>query len=793
MKTFILFALQFLCIALCRSQTIYYYDGSGPLSTTTNWWTNRAGTGSSPANFTTASQHFYIQTGQTVTNSASWSISGTSTRLLIENTASLTASTSISLSANTTFRIDDGGTYVHNNTNTSAILGGTESFGATSTFRINSWSTGTPVTSNITASATGFDGNSYYFGHLEMNWAAGATWQQSWATTTFYLTAGNLTFTNIFTGTFRFNSSSGGSTSPDVYVAGNFNWNSAGTLDFTAKNAPAYLNVNGNITQTAGTLTVSGSGPSGSIGYIYTYGNGSSNWTFSGGTRDLVGYRIALQGAATAKTVNLLSNFNMATGASGWLLSNMLNVSAGCTLDAGTYIMSISAGSTQVSTFGTIRTSNVNGLTGSASTTLSNSPLVQWGVGTGCLAEYYATGAQTVSAVPIYENLRIMNTGTKTLAGNANVFKNYYFNASGDYLDVGNNTLTIESAGTINGAGSTSYFITGAGTTAGGGGRLRQNSFSSSRLFPVGNSSYYFPVTLTPASSGSFSVNAFSTTGMDGIVQSSSVKGWPEKIYIADAMWNINGITGGIAATARFDWTSNAIEGAVFNSRPDNELAIWRRTTDTIWVPAATGFSPNSNTSNYATAVNISAADFNTQFVAAWMQQILPFKIISFTGRRAATASVLYWEIDSKEAIQNTLVERSADGNRFHTIGSVSNTSNNQYAFEDAGAGNQTWFYRLKVLMRDGTEQNSIIIKLMGEDISVKLLNTLVYTHLLLQQPATESAHCSVVNLSGQVLLNSEVSKKAIHYIDVAHLPPGQYVLLYQSSNVKKSFRFTKI
>jgi hypothetical protein len=791
MKPLLLTFLFIACCAIGNGQTIYYYDGSGALSTTSNWFTNRAGTGSSPSNFTSANQHFHIQTGQNAVNSASWSISGSSTKLLIENNASLTTSTSISLGSGTTFRIDDGGTYIHNNSNATAIMGGNESFGIGSTFRINNWSSSTPVTSNITASVAGFDGNNYYYGNLEINWAAGTTWQQGWTSAAaVFLTAGNFTVTSTFTGTFRF-TGTGGVTSPDVYLAGNFTWNSTGTCDFTGKNAPSYLNVNGDVKQTDGTFTISAAVPSASAaGFIYTYGSDTADWTFSGGTRDIIGYRIVLQGSATAKTVNLKSNFNMASVASGYILTNMVQVNSGCTLDAGTYVMSITAGSTAVNVYGTIRTANVNGLVGSTSTTLSNSPSVVWGVGTDCTAEYYATGSQTVSAVSIYENVRIMNSGTKTLAGNANVFKIFYFDAAGNYLNVGNNTLTIESTGVINGAGSTSYFITGAGTTAGGGGRLRQNSFSAARAFPVGNSSYYLPVTITPSGSSSFAVNAFNTTGMDGIVQSSCIKPWPEKTFIADAMWNVDRIAGTVSATVRFDWSSNSIEGAYFNTRPDNEIAVWRRTTDTIWTPAATGYGPNSNSSNYATAINIASADFNTQFLAAWMQQILPLKIYSFTGRQQGASNLLQWRLGSHAGLQYTIVERSGDGRQFRNIGTIDNNNNNHYLFEDAGATHHNWYYRFRLVMVDGSTQYSNIIKLQATVKEPGLSSNAASQQLVLQR-AEAGGKAWIFDLQGRLLMPLRLQQGDNH-ISIETLTTGCYVLRYEAAGGRKTFPFIK-
>ena len=68
---------------LSPSNTNYYYKGSGDLKLTTNWGTNLDGSGSNPANFTTASQSFNIANTTTVSLSGTWSVSGANSKIII--------------------------------------------------------------------------------------------------------------------------------------------------------------------------------------------------------------------------------------------------------------------------------------------------------------------------------------------------------------------------------------------------------------------------------------------------------------------------------------------------------------------------------------------------------------------------------------------------------------------------------------------------------------------------------------------------------------------------------------
>ena len=123
--------------------TYYSKTGTAP-NLTASWNTNRDGTsGTAPANFTSG-DIFVVQgsanapggTAHNITTTAIWSISGTNSKLWIEDGATLTASHLITLSSTTTWQIDANGTYVNNHSGDiwASTFAGIESFNASSTF-----------------------------------------------------------------------------------------------------------------------------------------------------------------------------------------------------------------------------------------------------------------------------------------------------------------------------------------------------------------------------------------------------------------------------------------------------------------------------------------------------------------------------------------------------------------------------------------------------------------------------------------------------------------------------------
>ncbi|MFM2296535.1 MAG: hypothetical protein RL117_242, partial [Verrucomicrobiota bacterium] len=74
----------FLALSIPLQAIDYFYNGIGPVTEVASWFTNRNGTGTNPANFTTDGNAFIVQNGQTALLSGTWAISGTGSGLLVE-------------------------------------------------------------------------------------------------------------------------------------------------------------------------------------------------------------------------------------------------------------------------------------------------------------------------------------------------------------------------------------------------------------------------------------------------------------------------------------------------------------------------------------------------------------------------------------------------------------------------------------------------------------------------------------------------------------------------------------
>lgn len=316
----------------------YYSKGSLPPDLTTSWNSNRDGTsGNPPSNFTSRAI-FVIQNAHNMTTTNTWSISGSGSKLQIENGGTLTGTYAVTLSSATTFQIDNGGTYIHNNSAAVSIFSGTESFSENSTVEIKNWvNASTPIPA--------IDGS---WGNLIITYNPGSAWNQS----------GNI-----------------------INIAGNFTIDNSSPNGFIfVGNAGITLTINGDLNINSGLLTISNAGATANT-FILNIG-GSYNQTggtFTPNVNTSSTLKINLTGSNKTFTqsigtlTNAQINWTINSGASTKLNSNLSIASCRTftvngSLDCGTNSVS-GAGSFILSDGATLKTANTGGINGSIAST----------------------------------------------------------------------------------------------------------------------------------------------------------------------------------------------------------------------------------------------------------------------------------------------------------------------------------------------------------------------------------------------------------------------------------------
>ncbi|MDL1897392.1 hypothetical protein FBQ82_14090 [Anaerolineae bacterium CFX7] len=365
---------------------------------------------------------FVIQNGHNMTAATTWAISGSGSKLWVEDGGTLTAPNAVTLATATTFQIDAGGTYVHNNTTAygSSIFRGTEVFDAASNVILNNSNTTGP--SGVT------------FGNLTINLTSdpGGSINSSGGLTTI---DGNFTVVSTSTREFRFVANTPATLTitiaKDLVIQG-------GKLNISSGTSTPTINLGGNFNQTGGTLTTTGVSA-----IIFTGGTPSVTFTQSAGT--LTSTNINWQ-VANGKTVTFNNAFTIAA------LRSM-------TVDSGG-ILATANGITNNGTFsvnGTFQINNGGFVGGTAPTYASASTLKYNSGGTyGRSTEWSATSNPGYPGNVQVSNNTTLNypngsVNARSIAGNLTIDS-----GSALYMDYGspglNNPLTVAGNLSLDGA-----------------------------------------------------------------------------------------------------------------------------------------------------------------------------------------------------------------------------------------------------------------------------------------------------------------------------------------------------
>lgn len=253
------------------SKLTYYSTGDNDPGVLANWNTARDGSGSIPLNWTSG-EVFVIENGDSLSTTGTWTLSGTSAKLWLEEGGILLANHAITIPSGGYFQLDNNSKYYHSNTGAfaSTIFQGTESIATGSTIELKSWNTTGPSGigfGNLIINSTIDPGGSLQFG-------------------------GGLTTVN---GNLVINASGTGkearlasSTSPSITINGNVII-TGGTLNLSSSTGITIINLGGNLEVSGGTLTESGTGS----GKIIFNKAGTQTFTSGGTISNTISFEVA--------------------------------------------------------------------------------------------------------------------------------------------------------------------------------------------------------------------------------------------------------------------------------------------------------------------------------------------------------------------------------------------------------------------------------------------------------------------------------------------------------------------
>ena len=307
------------------------------------------------------------------------------------------------------------------------------------------------------------------------------------------------------------------------------------------------------------------------------------------------------------------------------------------------------------------------------------------------LVDYAGVSAQLVEDEFAYANLRSSAGSLKTLEGNTTV--NGFLLLISGLVQLGAYDLTIGPGGQASGGSTASYVQTS------GAGALKQTVSATTRLFPVGNSSFNLLTLTNTGVQDLFRVRVFDQ------VLSGGLSGQPLAGMVVNRTWVVEeSAPGGSNATLSAQWNGNEELPGFTRS-----ACYISRYTPSGWNGDTPGPAAGSNPYFRARAGLSAFGVF-----AVGSDEALPVEWLSFDARIVGEDVLLSWSTASEKGCAFFAVERRTAGTEFEEIGIVPGAGTtseiHHYEFTDPSPFTlhpSPFYYRLRQVDHSGVFEYS--------------------------------------------------------------------------------------
>jgi hypothetical protein len=759
--------IDYIRVNIYFNQVFYYSKSSGNLELTSTWGTNSDGSGTSPTNFTTNGQIFFIQNRSTATLINNLTISGVYSKVIVGDAVTATTFTIPSnYSLTATLDVRNASSLTISNTSVPTI--GAVSDNTTVTYNAaGNQNVGEATYYNLSLSGSGTKTINSSTGSISINnvltVASGVTVDNQGNNVFVYGSAAGISNNGVATGSGRY-----------VYSLLDVNTNISGTgtfsnleVDFSTSTTTKTLTIS-NATSITGSLYLTdgilfnGTNLTMNAGSAFYIADGVLNNTITSSGYDAIYLPFTGSSKTTANELTgSLRNFDMQITA-----GTTLNLNRNLVLSGN---LSLTSGSMDPTA------TNYNLTVGGNFT--NNATLVQRNIA----VTFNGTAAQNLNASSAqnFYDVVINNSGNEIIL-NAPVAVSHQLTLTNGLLrSSSGNLATLGSSATISG-GSTSSFVNGPlqWTVA---------SLSATKIFTIGKGSAYRPVTLTinqvSASSTLYTAEMFNAA--------------PPSRTLAPTLYNVSSIRYYTITSSNNSNLNNAT--VLINYSTDDNI------TNASALRVAKSNGPDwidiGGTGTGNGTGSITSGDFYSfsDFVLANTYVVLPLNWISFTAERKSTGIQLNWQTANEMNVSKYKLERSTDGNSWNEIAEINaiNRTNNGYAYMDNNIDLRS-FYRVKAVDIDGKISLSKTISVAPgksqTQISVypnpllgKTLNCTLADQEMLK---AKEIKVRIFDLAGRIKYSSTEDPQMLLRVNCGQLLPGHYLLLIQAGNLKQQKDF---
>jgi hypothetical protein len=328
----------------------------------------------------------------------------------------------------------------------------------------------------------------------------------------------------------------------------------------------------------------------------------------------------------------------------------------------------------------------------------------------GSTVAYTGSSAQTIPSGVSFGTLTINNSNGVALGGNTTVTGTLNL-TSGKLTIPSSTTLTLGTTSsnvTINGGSSSNYIVTSGSSSI----VKRYINTLTSYVFPIGDATYYTPMTYTLNSHAGLSSDYLSVYVVDGITPGFVTANFAA--YIS-RYWSV---TPSWSAASNYDisytYDDTDVNGTESTIVPVKvSSGTWYKPTNAVNITNGTAQGTGSiNTgTNTLTWASLTSHSFDTG--AGDEAAALPIHLLYFTAKPQSNRVRLDWATASETNNDYFTVERSQDGEHFNELfkkpGAGISTTNLYYFGYDNKPLAGTSYYRLKQTDFDGKFEYSEI------------------------------------------------------------------------------------
>ncbi len=180
-----------------------------------------------------------------------------------------------------------------------------------------------------------------------------------------------------------------------------------------------------------------------------------------------------------------------------------------------------------------------------------------------------------------------------------------------------------------------------------------------------------------------------------------------------------------------------------------------------------------------------------------YSSNVLPVRLLSFNATAKEDRTLLHWKVAAETALDRYEIQRSTNGTEYFAAGVVIAKGVSEYSFTDYAANDQTKYYRLKMVDKDGSTSYSqvLMVKAADKGFAIKAYTSGGNIVAVINSDQLQKLTLNVYDAAGKLLgTTNEVITAGNNLINLDNIRANAGVLFVEviGSNIRKTVAVVK-